>query len=151
MASNGSLDILIVEDNPDDLELTLLTLADFKLTNRLHVARDGAEALDFIFRRGRYADRDPRDLPKVILLDLKLPRVDGLEVLRQIKQDPVARTIPVVLLTSSREERDIAEGYKFGVNSYITKPVVFEEFEAAVRSLGKYWLQVNRPPATGAA
>jgi CheY-like chemotaxis protein len=151
MASNGSLDILIVEDNPDDLELTLLTLADFTITDRIQVVRDGAEALDFIFRRGRYADRDPSDQPKVILLDLKLPRVDGLEVLRQVKRDPVARTIPVVLLTSSSEERDIIEGYKLGVNSYISKPVVFKEFSAAIRSLGLYWLLVNRPPSAETA
>jgi CheY-like chemotaxis protein len=151
MATNGSLDILIVEDNPDDLELTLLTLADFTITDRIQVVRDGAEALDFIFRRGRYADRDPSDQPKVILLDLKLPRVDGLEVLRQVKRDPVARTIPVVLLTSSSEERDIIEGYKLGVNSYISKPVVFKEFSAAIRSLGLYWLLVNRPPSAETA
>jgi two-component system response regulator len=151
MASNGSLDILIVEDNPDDLELTLLTLGEFTITDRIQVVRDGAEALEFIFRRGRYADRDPGDQPKVILLDLKLPRVDGLEVLRQVKRDPVARTIPVVLLTSSSEERDIIEGYKLGVNSYITKPVVFKEFSAAIRSLGLYWLLVNRPPSSEAA
>ena len=151
MASNGSLDILIVEDNPDDLELTLLTLGEFTITDRIQVVRDGAEALDFIFRRGRYADRDPGDQPKVILLDIKLPRVDGLEVLRQIKRDPVTRTIPVVLLTSSSEERDIIEGYELGVNSYITKPVVFKEFSAAIRSLGLYWLLVNRPPSTEAA
>jgi|ERR1700694_2727250 len=151
MASNGSLDILIVEDNPDDLELTLLTFAEFTGTDRIQVVRDGAEALDFIFRRGEYADRDPSDQPKVILLDIKLPRVDGLEVLRQVKRDPVARTIPVVLLTSSTEERDVIEGYKLGVNSYITKPVVFKEFSAAIRSLGLYWLLVNRPPSTEAA
>lgn len=151
MASNGSLDILIVEDNPDDLELTLLTLGEFTITDRIQVVRDGAEALDFIFRRGRYADRDPGDQPKVILLDIKLPRVDGLEVLRQVKRDPVARTIPVVLLTSSGQERDIIEGYELGVNSYITKPVVFKEFSAAIRSLGLYWLLVNRPPSTEAA
>jgi two-component system response regulator len=151
MASNGSLDILIVEDNPDDLELTLLTLGEFTITDRIQVVRDGAEALDFIFRRGRYADRDPGDQPKVILLDIKLPRVDGLEVLRQVKRDPVARSIPVVLLTSSSEERDIIEGYELGVNSYITKPVVFKEFSAAIRSLGLYWLLVNRPPSTEAA
>jgi len=151
MASNGSLDILIVEDNPDDLELTLLTLGEFTITDRIQVVRDGAEALEFIFRRGRYADRDPGDQPKVILLDLKLPRVDGLEVLRQVKRDSVARTIPVVLLTSSSEERDIIEGYKLGVNSYITKPVVFKEFSAAIRSLGLYWLLVNRPPSSEAA
>lgn len=151
MASNGSLDILIVEDNPDDLELTLLTLGEVTITDRIQVVRDGAEALDFIFRRGRYADRDPGDQPKVILLDLKLPRVNGLEVLRQVKADPVARTIPVVLLTSSSEERDIIDGYKLGVNSYITKPVMFKEFSAAIRSLGLYWLLVNRPPSTEAA
>jgi two-component system response regulator len=151
MVTGGSIEILLVEDNPDDLELTLKTFEEFNITNRRHVARDGAEALDFVFRRGQYANRDPRDHPKVILLDIKLPLVDGLDVLRQIKQDPVVRTIPVVLLTSSQEDRDIAEGYRLGANSYITKPVVFEQFAAAVRSLGMYWLQLNRPPASGAA
>jgi CheY-like chemotaxis protein len=151
MVTDGSVEILLVEDNLDDLELTLNTFDSFNLTNRRHIARDGAEALDFVFRRGQYANRDPRDQPKVILLDIKLPRVDGLEVLRQIKQDSVTRTIPVVLLTSSQEDRDIAEGYRLGANSYITKPVVFEEFAAAVRSLGMYWLLRNRPLPAGAA
>ena len=151
MVTDSSVEILLVEDNPDDLELTLNTFKQFNITNRRHVARDGAEALDFVFRRGQYANRDPGDHPKVILLDIKLPLVDGLEVLRQIKQDPVTRTIPVVLLTSSQEDRDIAEGYRLGANSYITKPVVFEQFAAAVRSLGMYWLLLNRPPAAGGA
>jgi two-component system, response regulator len=151
MMTDGSVEILLVEDNPDDVELTLQTFEDFNITNRIQVVRDGAEALDFVFRRRQYADRDPWDRPKVILLDIKLPLVDGLEVLRQIKADPVTRTIPVVLLTSSEDERDIAEGYRVGANSYITKPVAFEQFADAVRSLGMYWLLINRPPVAGAA
>ncbi len=140
------VEILLVEDNPNDVELTLLALQDNNLTNPIHVARDGAEALEFIFATGAYAGRNVNQIPKVILLDLKLPKVDGLEVLRCIKGDPRTRTIPVVVLTSSREERDIVESYELGVNSYITKPVDFEQFTAAVRTLGMYWLLLNQPP-----
>ena len=143
--------ILLVEDNPDDVELTLHTFEHFNISNRIHVVRDGAEALDFIFRRGEYGGRDARDWPKVILLDIKLPRVDGLEVLRQIKADPKSQMIPVVMLTSSREERDIIEGYRLGVNSYITKPVDFDQFAEAIRALGLYWLILNKPPEGRAA
>jgi two-component system response regulator len=140
------VEILLVEDNPNDVELTLLALQDNKLTNPIHIARDGAEALDFLFGTGSFTDRNPGSGPKVVLLDLKLPKVDGLEVLRQIKSDPRTRSIPVVVLTSSREERDIVESYRLGVNSYITKPVDFEQFTQAVRTLGLYWLLLNQSP-----
>jgi len=140
-----------VEDNPNDIELTLHAFKKNKLTNRIHVVRDGAEALEFLFATGAYAGRDSADWPKVILLDIKLPKVDGLEVLRQIKNDSRTRTIPVVLLTSSREERDILESYRLGSNSYIVKPVEFDQFTNAVRELGMYWLLLNRPPVEPAA
>jgi two-component system response regulator len=148
---SGSIDILLVEDNPSDAELALHAFRKHKLTNKIHLVRDGEEALDFIFRTGPYADRDPADQPKVILLDIKLPKVDGLEVLRRIKADATTKSIPVVMLTSSREERDIIEGYRLGVNSYIVKPVEFEQFTNAVRELGMYWLLLNRPPGEKAA
>lgn len=152
MASEiGGVDILLVEDNPSDAELTLHAFSKNKLTNRIHLVRDGAEALEFIFRTGAYADRDPLEKPKVILLDLKLPKVDGLEVLRRIKADPTTRTIPVVMLTSSREESDLVQSYSLGVNSYIVKPVDFEQFTTTVRELGMYWLLLNKPPVEKAA
>ena len=138
--------ILIVEDNPDDLELTLDALAEHHVTNRIQVVSDGVEALDFIFRRGDFSDRTEEDTPNVVLLDLKLPRIDGLEVLRRIKSDPTTRRIPVVMLTSSREERDIIESYDLGVNSYIVKPVDFEQFTRAVGELGLYWTALNQSP-----
>ena len=137
-----------MEDNPNDIELTLHAFKKNKLTNRIHVVRDGAEALEFLFATGAYAGRDSADWPRVILLDIKLPKVDGLEVLRQIKKDPRTRTIPVVLLTSSR---DILESYRLGSNSYIVKPVEFDQFTNAVRELGMYWLLLNRPPVEPAA
>ncbi|MDB5057513.1 MAG: response regulator receiver protein [Chloroflexi bacterium] len=142
MASNF-VEILLVEDNPDDVDLTLLALADNRIANNVHVARDGVEALDFIFCTGPYADRAPQASPRVILLDLKLPRVDGLEVLRRLKGDPRTHGIPVVMLTSSREERDLIESYELGVNSYIVKPVDFEQFTQAIRQLGMYWMLLN--------
>lgn len=138
-------EILIVEDNPNDLELTMRILKKHNLANRIEVVRDGAEALEFVFRTGAYTDRDSN--PSVILLDIKLPKVDGLEVLRQIKSDERTKTIPVVLLTSSREERDIIQGYKLGTNSYIVKPVDFEQFVESIRQLGMYWMVLNEPPA----
>ncbi|MCC7206365.1 MAG: response regulator [Anaerolineae bacterium] len=138
--------ILLVEDNPNDLELAIHALTKHNLANHIEVVRDGAEALDYIFATGAYSYRDMNHSPKVILLDLKLPKVDGLEVLRRIKADPRTRSIPVVVLTSSREERDIVESYRLGVNSYITKPVDFEQFTEAVRQLGMYWLLLNEPP-----
>ncbi|MGH2522388.1 MAG: response regulator [Anaerolineales bacterium] len=142
------IEILLVEDNPNDLELTLHALKKNHLGNHIEVVRDGAEALDYLFCSGAYAQRDPSRNPKVVLLDLKLPKVDGLEVLRQIKNDPRTRQIPVVVLTSSREERDVVESYQLGVNSYIVKPVDFAQFTEAVRQLGFYWLLLNQPPPT---
>ena len=141
------IEILLVEDNPNDVELTLHALKKHNLGNRVEVVRDGAEALEFIFCSGAYAHRSVENGPKVILLDLKLPKVDGLEVLRRVKSDPRTRMIPVVMLTSSREERDIVESYNLGVNSYIVKPVDFEQFTEAVRQLGLYWALLNEPPA----
>ena len=149
MASSG-VEILLVGDNKDDEELTLHAFKKYNLSNKVQVVRDGAEALEFVFCTDRYANRRMSDRPKVILLDIKLPLVDGLEVLRRIKDDARTRTIPVVMLTSSREERDLLESYRLGVNSYITKPVDFEQFTEAARTLGMYWLLLNRPPAEAA-
>ena len=145
MTENHSVDILIVEDNPHDAELTLRALRQKKLANSLVVARDGAEALEFIFGTGKFSGRDLSRPPKVILLDLKLPKVDGLEVLRTVKGDERTRAIPVVILTSSQEERDIVESYRLGVNSYIVKPVDFDKFVTAVAEAGLYWLLLNKP------
>ena len=141
-----TVEILLVEDNPNDVELALHSLKQHHLANRVQVARDGAEALDFIFGTGPHAGRRLHDGPTVVLLDLKLPLVDGLEVLRRIKSDPQTRALPVVVLTSSREERDVVESYQLGVNSYIVKPVDFEQFTEAVRQLGLYWVLLNEPP-----
>jgi two-component system response regulator len=143
---SNQVEILLVEDNPNDVELTLHALKEHRIANHIEVVRDGAEALDFIFCAGAYAHRRIENSPKLILLDLKLPKVDGLEVLRRVKSDPRTRKIPVVMLTSSREERDIVESYQLGVNSYITKPVDFDQFSDAVRQLGFYWLLLNQPP-----
>jgi len=140
------VEILLVEDNPNDMELTLHALKKHNLANRIHVARDGAEALEFIFGPGASAKRSLKNGPRVVLLDLKLPKVDGLEVLRRIKADPDTCSLPVVVLTSSREERDVVESYKLGVNSYIVKPVDFVQLTEAVRQLGLYWLLLNQPP-----
>jgi two-component system, response regulator len=140
------VEILLVEDNPNDVELTLHALKRNNLANRIEVVRDGAEALEFVFATGRYAGRNIDRRPKVILLDLKLPLVDGLEVLRRVKADPRTRVIPVVVLTSSCEERDLVESYHLGANSYIVKPVDFEQFVEAVRTFGMYWLLVNELP-----
>ncbi len=144
--SESLIEILLVEDNPDDVELTLLAFQKNKLANRIHVVRDGAEALDFLFCKGAYSGRRIEEHPNVVLLDLKLPKVDGLEVLRSMKGDARTRSIPVVVLTTSREDRDIEESYRLGVNSYIVKPVDFEQFTEAVRHLGLYWLLLNQPP-----
>lgn len=135
--------ILLVEDNADDEALTLRALKKNNIGNTVMVVRDGAEALDFLFCSGIYADRDPRDKPQVILLDLKLPKVDGLEVLRRIRADPSTRTLPVVILTSSKEEQDVVDSYLIGVNSYVRKPVDFIQFVEAIRQLGLYWLVLN--------
>lgn len=148
-----AVEILLVEDHPADAELTLHALQDPAsggLVNQIHLARDGAEALDFLFCRGPFSGRRFDRPPRMVLLDLKLPKVDGLEVLRQVKADPRTRPIPVVILTSSDEERDRIAGYQFGVNSYIRKPVDFDQFRATVRQLGLYWLLVNHA-APGAA
>ncbi len=144
--TENHVEILLIEDNPNDLALTLHAFKKNNLANHIHVVRDGAEALEFIFCTGAYANRNIENGSKVILLDLKLPLVDGLEVLRRIKADPRTQKIPVVVLTSSREERDIVESYQLGVNSYIVKPVDFEQFTASVRTLGMYWLLLNQPP-----
>ena len=141
-----AVELLLVEDNPQDLELALRALRKAHLANRIEVARDGAEALDYIFAEGPHAGRNIADTPKVILLDLKLPKVNGLGVLRRIKGDPRTREIPVVVLTSSKEQRDVIDSYRLGVNSYIVKPVDFEGFAQAVRDLGRYWLILNQPP-----
>lgn len=141
--------ILLVEDDPQDVELTVTALGDHKLRNEIVVARDGVEALDFLYRRAAFAGR-PAGLPVVILLDLKLPRVDGIEVLRQLRADERLRSVPVVILTSSRESRDLAECYRLGVNAYVVKPVRFAEFIEAVRHIGVFWALINEPPPNGA-
>lgn len=146
MAIQNEVEILFVEDNPNDVELTLRALKKHNLANKVHLVKDGAEALEYIFANGAYAHRKVEHHPKVILLDLKLPKVDGLEVLRQIKSDERTKIIPVVVLTSSREEKDIVESYRLGVNSYITKPVDFDKFVDSVSELGLYWLLLNQPP-----
>jgi two-component system response regulator len=137
---------LLVEDNPQDAELTTRALKKNNLANRLITVEDGAEALDFIFCRGKYATRNNSQSPKVVLLDLKLPKVSGLEVLRALKQDERTRSIPVVVVTSSREDPDIKTAYSLGANSYVVKPVDFDAFAESVSSLGLYWLLVNQPP-----
>ncbi len=142
----GSKTILLVEDNPDDEALTLRALKRNNILNEVIVARDGAEALDYLFARGVHSERDTSRLPEVVLLDLKLPKIDGLEVLRQIRENEVTRRLAVVILTSSNEERDIIAGYDLGANSYIRKPVDFNQFTEAVRQLGVYWLVLNVSP-----
>ena len=146
MINVDAVDILLVEDNPHDVELTRRALKKHNLANNVHVVKDGAEALEFVFGTGAYADRDIENGPKVVLLDLKLPKVDGLEVLRKIKSDERTKIIPVVVLTSSQEESDIVESYKLGANSYMVKPVDFDKFIESVSELGLYWLLLNKPP-----
>ena len=138
--------ILLVEDNLKDVKLTLHALREENLGNFIQVARDGEEALDFLFCRGKFSTRSFNQPPRLVLLDLKLPKVDGLEVLRAVKSDPRTKVIPVVILTSSREETDLVKGYKLGVNAYIQKPVEFDSFRQAVKQLGLFWLVVNQPP-----
>lgn len=138
--------ILLVEDNPDDEALTLRALRKNKVANDIIVARDGAEALDYLFATGKHAGRNPRETPQVVLLDIRLPKVDGMEVLRRIRQDERTRYVPVVILTSSKEEQDLVNGYKLGANSYVRKPVDFDQFVEAACHLGLYWLVLNEGP-----
>jgi len=145
--SMENIEILLVEDNPNDEELTLYALRKNNISNHIQVVHDGEEALEYLFCTGAFADRQINDPPKVVLLDLKLPKVDGLEVLERIKADARTRTVPVVVLTSSKEERDIVESYQLGVNSYIVKPVDFEQFNEAVRHMGLYWMLHNKTPS----
>lgn len=149
MNSSEAVEILLVEDNPSDAELTLHALEKSKLINHIELVRDGEMALEYLFCRGKYSDRTFAAPPRLVLLDLKLPKVDGIQVLREIKADPRTKAIPVILLTSSKEERDVAQGYQLGVNSYIQKPVNFGEFQEVVKQLGLYWLLVNcKPPVS---
>jgi two-component system response regulator len=143
--NSGKLDILLVEDNQDDMDLALHALKQGRLANNIVVARDGEEALDFLFCRGAFAQRSFEHPPKLVLLDLKLPKVDGMEVLKQVKNDPRTRTIPIVIMTSSKEERDLVAGYNLGANSYIQKPVDFDQFRQTVKTIGLYWLVINQP------
>jgi two-component system response regulator len=147
----NEVEILLVDDNYDDRELALMALRKHKLANKIEVAHDGEEALDFLFCRGAYETRDCNHPPKLVLLDIKMPKVDGLEVLRQIKADSRTRSIPVVVMTSSAEQRDLIESYQLGVNSYVQKPVNFEKFQEIIKDLGYYWLVVNQgpPPPAG--
>jgi CheY-like chemotaxis protein len=142
----GRVEVLLIEDSPTDAELCIRTLKKQKLANDLVWVKDGAEALDFLFARGSFSGRDMMRPPKLVLLDLRLPKVDGLEVLRQVRADERLKTLPVVILSSSKEDHDIAESYRLGANSYVSKPVEFQEFADAVAKLGLYWLLVNKPP-----
>jgi len=149
MNTNRTVEILLVEDNPEDLELTLRALRQANLANHIEVTRDGAEALDFIFCEGIHADRKIEDTPKLILLDLKLPKVDGIEVVQRIKSDPRTKHIPIVVLTSSKEQSDLVRSFHSGANSYIVKPVNFDGFTKAVQEIGMYWLLLNETPKQG--
>ena len=139
-------DILLVEDNPADVTLTLRALKKANIVNGVVVARDGIEALDYLFAKGQYAERDKKELPIVVLLDLKLPKVDGIEVLKQVRNNPLTKLLPVVILTSSKEESDVQKCYEYNCNSYVRKPVDFNQFAEAVKQLGLYWLVLNEPP-----
>jgi two-component system, response regulator len=141
------IELVIIEDDPEDVELTLMALKHWRFFNEVHVARDGEEGLDYLLCRGPYVNRDPNDRPRLVLLDLKLPKVDGLEVLRALRADIRTRYLPVVVMTSSRLEEDMVKSYRLGANSYIQKPVDFGQFQQVVKGLGYYWLLVNeRPP-----
>jgi len=141
------VDILLVEDNPDDVELALHALRQARLANNIFVVRDGEEALDFLFSRGAFANRALQHPPKLVLLDLKLPKIDGMQVLKQLKSDPRTKPVPVVIMTTSKEERDLVESYHAGANSYIQKPVDFDQFRSTIKTLGLYWLIINQPLA----
>jgi two-component system response regulator len=149
MSELNGVEILLVEDNEEDLRLALRSFKKANLTNRIQIARDGQEALDYILCEGAHASRRIMDVPRVILLDLKLPKVDGIEVLQRIKSDPRTSTIPVVILTSSKEQRDITSSYQHGANSYIVKPVMFDNFVKAMQEVGMYWLLLNEPCRQG--
>ena len=148
MNTPNQTEILLVEDSQDDLDMTLRALRKANMANHIEIARDGVEALDFIFCEGAHAARKIENIPKLIMLDLKLPKIDGMEVLKRIKGDPRTKMIPVVMLTSSKEQKDVIESYGLGTNSYIVKPVDFESFAEAVQKLGMYWLLLNQPPQT---
>jgi len=141
--------VLLVEDNPDDVELTLRAFKKNNILNKVIVAKDGVEALDYLFGTGIHAGRDTKNMPIVVLLDLKLPKLDGLEVLKRIRQNQLTRLLPVVILTSSAEQKDVIDGYSLGANSYVRKPVNFEQFVEAIKHLGLYWLLWNEPPPLG--
>jgi CheY-like chemotaxis protein len=145
-SAHTEVEIVLVEDNPTDAELCIRALKKHNLANKLVWVKDGAEALDFLFAKGAYADRAGSILPKVVLLDLRLPKVDGLEVIRKVRADAALKLLPIVVLTSSKEDRDVAEAYKLGANAFVSKPVEFEEFVAKVSQLGLFWLLVNKPP-----
>ena len=150
MNQNNQTEILLVEDNPDDLDMTLYVLGKTMGAKHVHIARDGQEALDFLFRRGSYATRTAETDPKVIFLDLKLPKVDGLDVLKAIRADDRTATIPIVILTSSKEQRDLLRSYQSGANAFIQKPVDFAQFQLAIKEIGLFWLVVNEPPPNSA-
>ncbi|OAI52086.1 two-component system response regulator [Betaproteobacteria bacterium SCGC AG-212-J23] len=146
MTQTDNVEILLAEDNPADAEMTLRALRRNNLANRVHWVKDGEQALEFMFRTGQYAGRDLADTPKLVMLDIKMPKVDGIEVLRQLKASDETRRVPVVVMTSSNEERDVVESYRLGVNSYIVKPVQFESFLETVAKIGLYWVITNRVP-----
>ena len=151
MIEHNEIDILLVEDNPDDLELTLHALRREHLANNIFAVRDGEEAVEFLFCKGRFQKRNFEHPPRLVLLDLKLPKLTGLEVLKLVKQDPRTKTVPIVVLTSSKEERDLVASYNLGVNSYIQKPVDFDTFREIVKSTGLYWMVINQRPLANAA
>ena len=146
MVDLEQVEILLVEDNPADAEMTLRALRRNNLANKVHWVKDGEEALEFMFRTGAYAARDPAAMPKLVMLDIKMPKIDGIEVLRRLKQSAETRAVPVVVMTSSNEERDVMESYRLGVNSYIVKPVQFDAFLETVAKIGLYWVLTNRVP-----
>jgi len=150
MTANRDIDVLLVENDASDAELAIHTLRKNNLANSVQVVEDGEEALDFLFCRSRYADRSILDRPRVILLDLKLPKVEGLEVLRALKNERATRAIPVVILTSSREQKDLIEGYRLGASAYVQKPVDFDQFRQTIREIGLFWIVLNQPPPTEA-